>query len=129
MDRLKPYLIISYLLTCVIIGAMADGLFDEGIKVWAHAVDALETGLIISGAFLFKLQRHDWLAFIIAYICWRVVGFDYTYNLVRDLPLSYMGGTGWWDMLLAQWIPGGVLFGRCIFLLAAVAIPFKHLKY
>ena len=126
---MRALIIILYLFTCVIIGATADALFDEGIKVWAHAVDALETGLIISGAFLFKLQRRDWLAFIIAYICWRIVGFDYTYNLVRDLPLSYIGGTGWWDMLLAQWIPGGVLFGRFIFLLAAVAIPFKHLKY
>ena len=119
--------IIVYLFACVIIGAGGDALFDGGNKIWGHFFDALEAGLLISGALVLNLRRRDWIAFFLAYVFIRVASFDYVYNLVRGLPIMYLGDTGWWDKFLIQFPSHGVTFARMIFLITGIAIPIKHL--
>ena len=124
---MKPYLIITYLISVILLGSLSDALFDDGIKIWGHAIDAVETGLLISGAFLFSLSRRYWLSFFLSYVFIRVAGFDYMYNLFRGLPIEYVGGTGWWDIMLSSQEPGGIAFGKAIFLITGISIPIKYL--
>jgi len=121
---MKPYLIISYIILCLVIGAWADALFDSGVKLWAHSLGALEILLLLSGAFVFNLRRKDWVVFIVTFILWRVVGFDYLYNLFRGLEWDYIGSTSNWDLFLSK--QQGIIFGRIIFLIGAIFIPIQY---
>jgi len=125
---MKAVWIILYLMAAVAIGAVSDGLNDEGIKTIGHALGALEIAMLLSGAFVFKFTRQHFIAFMAAYIAWRIVGFDYAYNLTRGLPLLYLGNSNWWDSFFSKQLPSGVVFARMIFLALAIAVPIKHLK-
>jgi len=125
---MKPYLVILYLMACVIVGASGDGLMDDGAKLWGHGLNALETALLISGAFVFNLNRKQWLAFIVAYVAFRIVGFDYAYNLSRGLPWDFIGFTSGWDLFLKKQLPSGVLFGRALFLILGVSVSLRNFK-
>ena len=124
---MRPFLIIGYLIACVVIAAVGDGVFDDGAKGWGHILEAIETLMLVSGPFIFRLKRRQWLAYVIALVAFRIGFFDYTYNLVRGLPLAFVGSTSWWDMLIAKQYPHGLLFGRIIFLILACSLPFQHL--
>lgn len=126
---MRPFYIILYLLACISIGAISDSLNDSGTQTWGHLFDAVEIALLISGAFLFKLTRRDWLAYFLSYVFLRVASFDYIYNLVSGLSLFYTGVSNWWDIFLSKFPAHGVTFARFIFLVAGVAIPIKELKY
>ena len=125
---IKPYLIILYLIVCVVLGAMGDGLNDDGFKSIGHIIKAVEVGLLISGAFIFNLNKRDWAAFFFAYVFWRVVGFDFAYNITRGLPILYVGISNEWDQFLSKFPAHGIVFARAIFMMVAIAIPFKHLR-
>lgn len=122
---MKPYLIILYLIACVVSGAVADGLNEKGMKSWGHPFEALSIGLLLSGAFIFEL---NW-TYIVAYICFRIAFFDYAKNITKGDPLFYLGDSNLWDKFLRQFPIHGVTFMRIIFLAAAISIPFKYLKY
>jgi hypothetical protein len=36
LSSLKPYIYILYFIACIVIGASADGLMDDGFKLWGH---------------------------------------------------------------------------------------------
>jgi hypothetical protein len=122
---MKPYIYILYFIACIVIGASADGLMDDGFKLWGHILGALEILLLLGGVIL---KPRSWAAFIVAYVCWRVVGFDITYNLVRGFPITYVGTTGLWDMFFSKYEPSGLIWMRGIFLILAIHIPFRYLK-
>ena len=122
---MKPYIYILYFIACIVIGASADGLMDDGFKLWGHILWALEVLLLLGGVIL---KPRSWVAFIVAYICWRVVGFDMVYALVRGLPIDYLGRTGLWDMFFSQYPSHGMFFMRGIFLILAVHLPIRYLK-
>jgi len=126
---MKPYLIILYLIALVAIGAAGDALNDEGIKTFGHLLRAFEIALLILAGGIFKLELKPLIIFLIAYICFRIVGFDYIYNWIRDIPLLEMGTSNWWDKALAKQLPMGVVFGRFIFLIVGISIPFKYLRF
>ena len=125
---MKPYLVIVYLFACVIAGASADGLMDEGVKLWGHGIGALEIALVMSIFPIFNLTRKQWLAVMVAYVSFRIVGFDYTYNLSRGLPWDFIGFTSGWDLFLKKQLPSGVIFGRTIFLAFGVALSIRNFK-
>ena len=124
---MKPYLIILYLIGLVVLGAAADALNDTDMKTIGHALGAVEVVGLLIGGMLFNLTRRHVLAFIAAYVCFRIVGFDYTYNLVSGLPLGYHGTSCLWDGFLSQFPHHGILFARAIFLAVGVSIPFKFM--
>lgn len=124
---MRKALIILFLIMMVIIAAISDGLFDEGLKIWGHSLEAIEILLLVSGPFLFKLKRRDWIPYLVSLIAFRVCFFDYTYNLVRHLPIFFVGNTSWWDIFLSKQPPHGLVFGRIIFLTLAVALPIKEI--
>lgn len=124
---MRPFLIIGYLIACVVIAATGDGLFDSGVKVWGHTLEAFEVLALISGPFIFKLKQRDWWAYVIALIAFRIAFFDYTYNLIRGLPWDFVGHTSWWDIIISKQYPHGLLFGRVIFLILGIALPIKEL--
>ena len=116
-------IIILYLITCVISGAMADGLNEKGKKDWGHPLEALSILLLLSGAFIFEL---NW-TYIVAYTCFRIAFFDYAKNLTKGDPLFYLGTSNVWDRFFRQFPSHGVTFMRIIFLAVAISIPFKYL--
>ena len=122
---MKQIFIILYLFLCVVTGAVADGLNADVIQTWGHLLDALEKALLISGAFIFKPR--SFIAYLLAYVFIRVATFDYIINLVRGLPLLYLGGENWWDMFLVKFPSHGVTFARVIFLITGMALPIKEL--
>ena len=124
---MKPYLIILYLIVLIALGASSDALNDTGMKTIGHTLGALEVGGLLICATLFRINLSQLFAFIAAYVCFRIVGFDYIYNLVAGLPLDYHGDSSLWDGFLSQFPHHGILFARAIFLAVGVSIPFKFL--
>jgi len=125
---MKPYLIILYLFSLVLIGASADGLNNSGVQTWGHLLEVIEVLGLFMVLIVFKL--FTWRQVLLAlgsYICLRVFAFDYMYNIAAGNEVYYIGGSNWWDLVLSRQYPTGLLFGRVIFLITGVAIPIKHL--
>lgn len=122
---MKEARIILFLMACVLIGAASDALNATGVQTWGHLLDAVQIGLLLSGYAIVKPIK--WLPYFLAYVFFRISLFDYAYNLVAGNELFYVGGDNWWDLMLSKQMPSGVLFGRGIFLIAAIFIPIKHL--
>jgi len=123
---MRPYLIILYFIVCVIIGAVGDAFFDSSLKIWAHGLDAVEVGLLLSAALIFK-PKH-WLPFLLTYICWRIVFFDIAYNLSTGLPWDYLGNTSLWDRILSKYPVHGLYFTKGIFAILGVSLPTRYLQ-
>jgi hypothetical protein len=119
---------ILYYVICVIIGAVADGVRDEGMLFLAHALAGVEIGLLLMSAFILNLRMRDWWIVLLSYVFYRVAFFDYAYNIIRGLDLFYIGDTSWWDLILKKQYPGGLLFGRAVLLLVGVSLPIKYLE-
>lgn len=125
---MRAITIILYLILAVIVGGVSDGLNDTGVKILGHALGSLEIVLLISGAFLFRLERRSWIAYLVAYISFRILAFDYTYNITRGLDLLYLGSSSLWDLFFSKQYPGGVLFARIIFAGLGVGVTYNELK-
>ncbi len=117
---MKQLTLILYLLAIVAVGAIGDALYDMD-KIWAHNLDALEIGMLLAMPFLFK---YGWWG-IVVYVSFRIFGFDYIYNIVRGLPLSFVGSTSWWDLLLAKQLPMGIAFAKILFLAFGIGLTYK----
>jgi len=125
---MKGLYTILFCIAAVAVGAVSDGLNDDGAKYIGHLLGALEVGLLISGAFILDLKRRDWLAFFLTYVFWRMVGFDLIYNVTRSLPILYTGASSYWDAFLSKQLPQGIVFARVIIAGLAVGIPLKHIN-
>ena len=127
-ETMKPYLIILYIILCIAVTALTDALNFLDFGTWAHTANAAGILLLISGPFIFKLERRHWVAYIVAFAFWRVVGFDYLFNLFAGLPWDYIGVVSFWDKVLSKVPPHGLIFIRAVFMIAAVAIPLQYMK-
>ena len=126
---MKKALIILYFIVCIVLMALSEALNDAGVKLWAHRAELFYILVLISGPFIFKLQGwKNWAVFIISLILWRVVGFDYIYNLFAGHPWNYHGGLKGWDKVLSRIPEHGIIFGRIIFLTGAIFIPIQNLN-
>jgi hypothetical protein len=124
---MRPYIIILYLISCVLVGAIGDGLWDEGMALTGHGLEALEVLLLVSGPFIFGLERRNCIPYLIALIAFRIALFDYTYNLVAGLPWDFVGHTSWWDIIISKYYPKGLIWGRAIFFILGVALPIREI--
>ena len=119
--------IAGYHVGTVALGAVADGLYDEGYKEWAHALHAAEIGAIIGGPFVFKLQRSDALAYILSYGFIRFGLFDGFYNMTRDLPYYYNGSTSKYDQVMSTIPEYGRAWYKSFSIVAGFSIPLYEL--
>ena len=124
----EAFKIIGILAGSVILEAAGDGLSDNGQKVWGHALQAASTGLLLATPFLLDIDRSKWGWYFAAYISMRIAIFDPCYNLTRGLPIDYVGSTSIWDKTVKGFDPppGANLWGRSVFLIAAISIPINE---
>jgi hypothetical protein len=89
-----------------ILNGIGDGLNDSGHKTAGHAVNALSYATLAAGTIWSEPERKDWWRHLIIYGGARYVTFDASYNLTRDLPITYIGTTAGSDRLLKK-VPAG----------------------
>ena len=119
--------VISIYAGSIILGAVGDGLNDDGIKTWGHVCNAASTGLILASPFIIDYEKSKWGYYLASYVSLRIALFDPSYNLTRDLPLTYIGNTSFWDKGLQKMAPpDGFLSGRAVSLIIGFSIPIKE---
>ena len=128
-DWKRGLAIAGYHVGTVALGAVADGLFDDGHKEWAHALHAVEIGAVIGGPFIFKVERSEALSYILSYGFIRFSLFDSFYNMTRDLPVLYNGTTSKYDQVMNTIPPHGRAWYKSISLIAGFSIPITSLKW
>ena len=72
-----------------------DGFYDEGKKF----LSSFFKSLFIGGVALAIYLDGGWQHIVYFLLCWWVL-FDVVYNIVRGLPLFYVGDTKWTDKLI-----------------------------
>jgi hypothetical protein len=120
--------IIGYHLGTVALGAVGDGLRDEGYKEWAHALRAAEVGALIGGPFLFRVKKHEAVWYILDYGFLRLATFDAMYNTTRGLPVLYNGTTSHYDEFMNKIPDHGKAWIKGWSLSLGIAIPLIELK-
>ena len=123
----KGLAVAGYHIGTVALGAVADGLYDEGNKEWSHALHAVEIGAAIGGPFLFKVHRSEALSYILSYSFIRLSLFDSFYNATRDLPLLYNGTTSIYDKSMNTIPDHGKVWLKSWSLIVGFAIPIYEL--
>lgn len=156
---MKPYLIILYLfslvlinpvnaqnwkrglavagyhLSTVAIGAVADGVYNNGNKELSHFLQATEIAMAVSGPFIFfggyrsePITFTDYLVYGLSYTFIRMAAFDPIINATMGEQLNKIGTTSGWDKALSavDSEPSGYWFARNIFFTIGVAIPIKN---
>ena len=119
----------GYHIGTIALGAVADGLYDNGDKNWAHALHAAEVGALIGGPFLFKPRGGSEIAsYILSYGFLRFSFFDSFYNMTRDLPLLYNGSTSAYDRFMSTMPDHGKAWYKSCTLVVGFAIPIKEMR-
>lgn len=125
---IRPVSIIAYHTGTIALGAIGDGLYDQGNKQWSHAFHAAEVGALIGGPLLFKVDRSEALSYILSYGFLRFSFFDSFYNATRGLPVLYNGTTSKYDEIMNQMPNSGKAFYKSWSLIIGVAIPLDYLR-
>ena len=123
----KGLAVASYHIGTVALGAVADGLYDNGEKEWSHALHAAEIGAAIGGPFVFHVKRSEALSYILSYSFIRLSLFDSFYNATRDLPLLYNGTTSIYDRSMNTIPDHGKGFLKSWSFIVGFAIPIYEL--
>lgn len=124
----RTFAVVGYHTVTVALGAVADGLYDNGSKDWGHALHAAEIAAIIGGPFVLKIDRSEILSYMLSYGFIRFSFFDSFYNLTRDLPILYNGTTSFYDRTLNQVPEHGRAFYKSWSLVVGFAIPLNELR-
>lgn len=122
---MKKTLNISLLITCVLLGAVADGLNMGTSKEWGHILEAVEVLALFSIGFIYRKQ---FFVLLISYICLRIALFDYVHNIASGQDLLFVGTATAWDRVLSNFPSHGIMFAKAIFLIAGIAVPIKELR-
>jgi len=80
---------IYIIIILVVLDALKDSLYDRGAKTVSGVIDLVYLSVMICGV---VLMHGDWL-WIVIYVCLRWSIFDVIYNLIRGLPIFYIGTT------------------------------------
>jgi len=127
-DEYRPFVIVGILTTSIVLEAIGDAKYDQGLKLQGKLFQAASMASLLSLPFIID-DRDQWWYGIISYICLRVAFFDPVYNLTRDLPIGYIGNTSYWDKGLQKFSPpaGMQIFGRAIFLTVGIRLTIDGL--
>ena len=125
----EPLKVIGIYSSSVILNGIGDGLNDSGQKTWGHACNAASIGLLVATPIVFKnVSKDNWYHYPIIYSCLRFAEFDYSYNLIRGLPIDYMGTTAPTDKIFKDAPAGYMRFMKGISLTVGIVAPITHLK-
>ena len=111
----------------VAVGAIGDGLNDRGDKQWGHALKAVEVGMLLSGPFVWKIEKGEWIAYLVPYICSRYATYDLLWNVTMDQPLLYNGESSIYDRGMNRMGNDGKVWTKTISFGLAIAIPINEL--
>lgn len=114
--------IISYLILCVTLGAVADGFNERGWKAVGHPVEALEKVALL----LVMYFTQTWVV-VIAYALFRMALFDIIKNIAKGDPILYIGDSCAWDRFLSKFPAHGVTFARVVFFLGGIFVTYNRL--
>jgi hypothetical protein len=84
--------------------------------------------LTLSGAAIFRITPRRLITWIAVYVCMRIAGFDYLYNLFAGLPWDFHGTTSLWDRFLGSHPEHGIVFAKSIFLGSGIGIAYWELR-
>lgn len=113
----------------VVANGIGDGLNDSGKKEWGHAMNAISISLLVVSPFIHNYNQDVWWKPLIKYSFIRIGFFDWTYNMTRQLPVTYIGTSSWWDQGMQKLNPpDGFAMGRIVFTTIGFAIPVTHMK-
>ena len=115
--------IVGYHTTTIALGALADGLYDDGHKEWSHALHAAEVGMLIGGPFVFQVRRSEAISYVLSYGFLRFSFFDSFYNMTRDLPVMYNGSTSNYDQIMSKMPDHGKVWYKSCSLVLGISIP------
>lgn len=120
--------IAAYHLGTVALGAVGDGLYLNGEKEWAHALQAAEVLALASGPFVFHMKKKEWLPYISSYAFIRFAMFDGIFNATAGLPVDYIGSTSYYDKFRQELNapPGGWYFAKGLSLVLGIGITIKY---
>jgi len=119
----------SYHIGTVALGAVADGLYDNGNKEWSHALHAVEVGALIGGPFVFHVKRSEALSYVLSYGFIRFSTFDGFYNMTRDLPILYNGTTSTYDQVMSKMPDHGKVWYKSFSLVMGFSIPISFMEW
>lgn len=111
----------------MIAGAASDSLAHMNYTELAVWLDLLEKLMLISGAVIFKIDYRKIVPYILVALMIYVVGFDYIYNWIHELPWDYHGSVKAWDLFLAKIPTHGLVFIRVILLTFGVSLSIRYL--
>ena len=121
--------VVVYHTATIALGAVADGLYDDGYKEWGHALHAVELGAVLAGPFIHKPRgAAEIVSYLISYGFLRFSFFDAFYNWTRGLPMNYIGSTSHYDQFFAQMPPDGRAWWKSCSLVVGIAIPIKSFR-
>jgi len=80
---------IYIIIILIVLDALKDSLYDRGAKTVSGVIDLIYLSVMICGV---VLMHGDWI-WIVIYVCLRWSVFDIIYNLIRGLPIFYIGTT------------------------------------
>ena len=124
----RAFAIVGYQIGTIALGAVGDGLDDSGHKEWGHTLKALEVGALMSGPFIFKMTKRDYLPYVSGYVFMRFALFDNIYNASRGLPGDHIGSVSWYDRMREELNapPVGWGFAKGLSFVLGVGINFKY---
>jgi hypothetical protein len=119
-------MILILIILSILLAATGDGFNDSDRKTVGHVLRALSV-LSLLLVPLYYTGGFGWL--IAAYILLRVGLFDITYNIVRKLPICFIGTTSLWDKFVMLFNPPcwAMLFGRIMCIFAGTIIIIQNL--
>jgi len=112
---MRTLYIILFFIICVAVGAAGDALNYRKHGGWGHALCAIEVLMLLCGGW------------VVVYVCIRVAGFDYLYNLFAGLPWDFHGTTSIWDRFLGSHPEHGIAFSKTVFLMIGIGVAYYEL--
>lgn len=107
--RPNPYRILATNAISVILDGFGDGKRDlawiehnSSMSAVGHASQALSILALTTIPINQHFTWEDWAIYITSYVITRFVLFDYSYNLARGLPLTYVGNSSIFDKILQE---------------------------
>jgi len=130
IDRIpEPVKVLTLFSASIVLDAVGDGLNDSGQKTLGHSLQAMSTGLLLTSPIFLNMDKDNFWWYLVSYVSLRIGLFDYSYNLSRGLPMSYVGTSSISDKIQQEFNPGvgHLWFPKTIFFTLGIVIPINEL--